>query len=44
MLRRFDPLPDLPARLRTFVDAYGLPDRMAILPSCSVACSMSPNG
>ncbi len=28
----FDPLPDLPARLRTFVDAYGLADRPAILP------------
>lgn len=29
----FDPLPDLPARLRLFVDAYGLPDRRAILPA-----------
>ena len=28
----FDPLPDLPARLRTFVDAYGLADPKAILP------------
>lgn len=28
----FDPVPDLAARLRTFVDAYGLPDREAILP------------
>jgi Phosphotransferase enzyme family len=28
----FDPLPDLPARLRMFVDAYGLTDRQAILP------------
>jgi hypothetical protein len=28
----FDPLPDLPARLRMFVDAYGLIDRKAILP------------
>jgi hypothetical protein len=28
----FDPRPDLPARLRTFVDAYGLADRKAILP------------
>jgi aminoglycoside phosphotransferase (APT) family kinase protein len=28
----FDPLPDLPARLRTFVDAYGLADRKVILP------------
>ena len=29
----FDPLPDLPARLRMFVDAYGLTDRKAILPA-----------
>ena len=29
----FDPLPDLPARLRMFVDAYGLTDRTAILPA-----------
>jgi hypothetical protein len=28
----FDPLPDLAALLRTFLDAYGLPDRKAILP------------
>jgi hypothetical protein len=28
----FDPLPDLPARLRSFVDADGLADRKAILP------------
>jgi hypothetical protein len=28
----FDPLPDLAARLRTFPDAHGLPDRTAILP------------
>jgi Ser/Thr protein kinase RdoA (MazF antagonist) len=28
----FDPLADLPARLRAFVDAYGLADRKAILP------------
>jgi hypothetical protein len=27
----FDPLPDLPARLRMFVDVYGLTDRTAIL-------------
>ena len=27
----FDPLPDLPARVRMFVDAYGLTDRNAIL-------------
>jgi hypothetical protein len=26
-------LPDLPARLRMFVDAYGLTDRKAILPT-----------
>lgn len=29
----FDPLPDLPARLRMFVDAYGLNNRKAILPA-----------
>jgi Phosphotransferase enzyme family len=29
----FDPLPDLPARLRLFVDAYRLPDRRTILPA-----------
>jgi Phosphotransferase enzyme family len=29
----FDPLPDLPARLRMFVGAYGLTDRKAILPA-----------
>jgi hypothetical protein len=29
----FDPLPDLPARLRLFVDAYGLTDRPSILPA-----------
>lgn len=28
----FDPLPDPPARLRIFIDAYGLADRKAILP------------
>jgi hypothetical protein len=28
----FDPVPDLAARLRAFVDAYGLRDRKAILP------------
>ena len=28
----FNPLPDLPARLHVFVDAYGLTDRKAILP------------
>ena len=30
---RFDSLPDLPARLRLFVGAYGLTDRTAILPA-----------
>jgi Phosphotransferase enzyme family len=29
----FDPLPDLPARLRVFVDSYGLADRKAIIPA-----------
>jgi Ser/Thr protein kinase RdoA (MazF antagonist) len=29
----FDPVPDLGARLRLFVDAYGLTDRQAILPA-----------
>jgi aminoglycoside phosphotransferase (APT) family kinase protein len=29
----FDPVPDLPARLRLFVDAYGLTDRRAVLPA-----------
>jgi aminoglycoside phosphotransferase (APT) family kinase protein len=29
----FDPLPDLPRRLRLFVDAYGLPDPAALLPA-----------
>ena len=29
----FSPLPDLPGRLRLFVDAYGLADRKAILPA-----------
>jgi hypothetical protein len=29
----FGPLPDLPGRLRMFVDAYGLTDRTAILPA-----------
>jgi hypothetical protein len=29
----FDPVPDLPARLRIFVDAYGLTDRRTILPA-----------
>lgn len=29
----FDPLPDLPARLRSFLDAYGLTDPTVILPA-----------
>lgn len=29
----FDPVPDLPARLRSFLDAYGLTDRKVILPA-----------
>jgi hypothetical protein len=29
----FDPLPDLPDRLRLFLDAYGLADRASILPA-----------
>jgi len=29
----FDPLPDLPARLRSFLDAYGLTDPNVILPA-----------
>lgn len=35
----FDPLPDLPARLRTFVDVYGLTERKAILPELQ-ACTL----
>lgn len=35
----FDPLPDLPARLRMFLDAYGLTDRKAILPAL-VRCTL----
>lgn len=36
----FDPLPDLSARLRMFVDAYGLTDRKTIIPAltrCTLA-------
>lgn len=33
----FDPLPDLGARLRLFVDAYGLASRRAILPALRAA-------
>jgi hypothetical protein len=29
----FDPVPDLPTRLRLFVEAYGLTDRHTILPA-----------
>ena len=29
----FDPLPDIGERLRLFVDAYGVPDRSAVLPA-----------
>jgi hypothetical protein len=29
----FDPLPDLPERLRLFVDAYGLADRVSVVPA-----------
>jgi hypothetical protein len=29
----FDPIPDIGARLRLFLDAYGLADRRAILPA-----------
>jgi aminoglycoside phosphotransferase (APT) family kinase protein len=29
----FDPVPDLPERLRLFVDAYGLTDRAKIVPA-----------
>jgi len=38
----FDPLPDLPARLRTFLDAYGLPGRKAILPALKQTVSGEP--
>jgi hypothetical protein len=38
----FDPLPDLPARLRTFLDAYGLADRTTILPALQQAMSDEP--
>ncbi len=33
----FDPVPELPERLRLFVDAYGLSDRRAILPALQQA-------
>lgn len=39
----FDPLPDLPARLRTFVDAYGLTDRQSILPALASCTEDEPD-
>lgn len=33
LVRHGDPLPDLPERLRLFVDAYGLTDRARIVPA-----------
>jgi hypothetical protein len=33
----FDPVPDIGARLRLFVDAYGLADRRSILPALTAA-------
>lgn len=38
----FDPLPDLPARLRAFLDSYGLPVRRAILPVLQQSVSEEP--
>ncbi len=38
----FDPLPDLPARLRAFLEAYGLPGRKAILPALEQTVSDEP--
>jgi hypothetical protein len=38
----FDPLPDLPARLRAFLDAYGLADRKTILPALEQSVSDEP--
>ena len=38
----FDPLPDLPVRLRAFLDAYGLPDRKSILPALQQSVSDEP--
>src|SRR5215469_8385255 len=38
----FDPLPDLPARLRVFVDAFGLANREAILPALPVCVNDEP--
>jgi Phosphotransferase enzyme family len=39
----FDPLPDLPARLRMSLDAYGLTDRAAILPALR-QCQLEESG
>jgi hypothetical protein len=39
----FDPLPDLPGRLRMFLDAYGLADRKAILPALT-QCTLAGAG
>ena len=33
----FDPVPDLPERLRLFVDAYGLTDRARIVPALQLS-------
>jgi hypothetical protein len=38
----FDPLPDLPARLRAFLDAYGLANRKSILPALEQSVSDEP--
>ena len=38
----FDPIPDLPIRLRIFVDAYGLPHREAILPALQGCMTNEP--
>jgi len=38
----FDPLPDLPDRLRSFVDAYGLTDRKMILPALRHCVLLDP--
>jgi hypothetical protein len=38
----FDPLPDLPARLRVFLEAYGLADRTAILPALEYCTQDEP--
>ncbi len=38
----FDPIPDLPARLRAFLDAYGLVDRKSILSALEQSVSDEP--